>query len=84
MTYVPATDVKQNFGRYVEEAQHGPVHVQKHGRDSVVIVSARHYAELVKNQRSREAGELDAETVDRLTGARMDTRHDHLDRLMGD
>lgn len=46
MAQISATDAKNKFGQVLEMAQAGPVHVQKNGRDVVVVLSAEQYAEL--------------------------------------
>jgi len=47
MASMTATDAKNRFGQLLEAAQAEPVHVQKDGRDVVVVVSADQYRQLV-------------------------------------
>lgn len=84
MATATASQVKQNFGRYIDEAQSEPVRVQKHGRDSVVMISAKQYAALVENQRSFRAGDLDAKTVHEITSSPIPSHLAELNHLMDD
>ena len=45
MAIVSSTDAKQRFGALLDIAQREPVHVQRHDRDIVVVISAQDYDE---------------------------------------
>jgi prevent-host-death family protein len=47
MADISATDAKNKFGRVLEMAQAGPVHIQKNGRDVAVVVSPEQFAAMV-------------------------------------
>jgi prevent-host-death family protein len=46
MTTVSATQAKQRFAELLDKAQKGPVRIQRHGRDVVVLTSAEEYDRL--------------------------------------
>lgn len=46
MNHITATDAKNRFGQVLEQAQSGPVHVQKNGRDVAVVISPAEYQRL--------------------------------------
>lgn len=46
MKTMTAKDAKNNFGVLLEEAQRGPVTIQKNGRPVAVLVSMREYERL--------------------------------------
>lgn len=48
---VPALEVARQFGRFADKALVDPVHITKHGRDHVVLVSADEYARLKRRDR---------------------------------
>jgi prevent-host-death family protein len=54
MVRVTAAELQKQFGLYTERAQREPVTVTKHGRDSVVLLSAEAY-ERLKSFDTREA-----------------------------
>ncbi len=75
--------VAKNFGRYREAALSEPLTIQNHGRDSVVMVSAKEYHRLKKLDRKVLAiQELSERDIDALSESEMDKRHAHLDELM--
>lgn len=47
MASVKATDIKNKFGEYLEEAIHEPVVINKNGRDVAVLLSQREYDRLL-------------------------------------
>ncbi len=51
---VSAADVQKQFGIYSETAQREPVTITKHGRDSLVLLSAKAY-ERLKSMDTRKA-----------------------------
>ena len=48
MEIVTASEFQKNFGAFKEIAQREPVTVTSNGRESVVLISAREYAEYKK------------------------------------
>jgi len=46
MTTVSATQAKQRFAELLDQAQRGPVRIQRHGRDLAVLTSAEEYDRL--------------------------------------
>ena len=85
MVKASAADVAKNFGRYREIALTEPVVVQKHARDSVVMLSAKEYERLSKLDRRVVAiEELSHSDIERLARSRMDEEHAHLNALLND
>lgn len=89
MVDVPATEFVKNFGRYKELAQREPVAITSHGRTSGYFVSEHVYAEYqrLKTRAARRAllvSELSEDAVRAISTSRMDSRHDHLNKLMND
>lgn len=85
MTSVAATEFTRNFGRYLEEAQRGPVEITAHDRVAGYFVSAHEYDELQRikyRPTVRRVEDLDDETLEALRTVRMDPRHDHLNALL--
>lgn len=58
----------RHFGRYHDEAQHAPITLTKHGRPSVVVLSADAYERLLRDDPRRvyAAGETPPELADLL------------------
>jgi hypothetical protein len=85
---VPATEFAKRFSRYRQAAQREPVAVTHHGRVTEVLVSKHDYDEYVRLRglatRALWAHELSPESLQALTEARVDPRHDPLDALMDD
>ena len=54
MVRVTAAEVQKQFGAYSERAQREPVTITKHGRDSLVLISAEDY-ERLKSLDTRKA-----------------------------
>ncbi len=83
MQKASAAVVAKNFGRYREAALSEPLTIQNHGRDSVVMVSAKEYHRLKKLDRKVLAiQELSERDLRAISESRMDDRHAHLDELM--
>ena len=83
MQKASAAMVAKNFGRYREAALSEPLTIQNHGRDSVVMVSAKEYHRLKKlDRRVLAIQELSERDVRAISESRMDERHAHLDELM--
>lgn len=48
---VPALEVARSFGRYADQALAHPVHVTKHGRTHIVLISEDEYKRLKSRDR---------------------------------
>ena len=64
MQNIASTDAKQNFGELLDNAQHEPVTIEKHGRPVAVIMSSHEYEEL-KLARLREKLAIGEEQAER-------------------
>lgn len=53
MSKITALDAKSRFGELIDMAQRGPVTVTKHGRASVVVMSAAEYDRRLQSARKR-------------------------------
>ncbi len=83
MQKASAAVVAKNFGKFREAALSEPLTIQNHGRDSVVMISAKEYHRLKKLDRKVLAiQELSERDLRALSESRMDERHAHLDELM--
>ncbi len=83
MQKASAAMVAKNFGRYREAALSEPLTIQNHGRDTVVMVSAKEYHRLKKlDRRVLTIQELSERDLRAISESRMDERHAHLDELM--
>jgi hypothetical protein len=82
---VPAAEFARNFGRYKLQAQREAVPVSSNGTLAGYFVAPHEYEELQKlkamRRRFRTAELSDAE-VEQIASARMDPRHDHLNKLL--
>src|SRR5438132_6875149 len=47
MVKATATDVRNNFGEFVERARRTPIVLQRNGRDTVVMLDAEEYKRLL-------------------------------------
>ncbi len=86
-TTVPASEFTRNFGHYRMLAQREVVAVSSHGRISGYFVSAEEYEAFKRFQESRRSfatEDLPAEKLAAMAATRMDSRHDHLNRLLDD
>jgi hypothetical protein len=82
---VPAAEFARNFGRYKMQAQREAVPVSSNGTLAGYFVSTHEYEELqkIKGMRHRFlSAELSDEEAERIASSRMDSRHDHLDKLL--
>lgn len=52
-----ATEAKNKFGQLLDDAQRGPVRIEKHGRASSYIVSEADY-QAIETQKMRELKEI--------------------------
>ena len=82
---ISAADFVRNFGRYKLQAQRQAVPVSSHGTIAGYFVARDEYEELQKMKAMRRrfiTAELTDAEVEQLTSARMDPRHDHLNKLL--
>ena len=82
---VPATEFARNFGRYTMQAQREAVPVSSNGTLAGYFVAPHEYEELLRLKGMRRrflTAELSDEEAERVGSARMDPRHDHLDKLL--
>ena len=82
---VPAAEFARNFGRYKMQAQREAVPVSSNGTLAGYFVSTHEYEELQKMRGMRRrflTAELSDEETERIASSRMDSRHDHLDKLL--
>lgn len=88
MTAVTATEFAREFGRYKEEAQREPVAITTYGRVSGYFVSTHEYAELQRlramERRAYRLGELPRDLIEAIVTARMNPKHDDLNRLLAE
>lgn len=52
---ISTAEFVRHFGQYHDEAQRAPITLTKHGRDSVVVLSAEMYERLMKDSNPRRA-----------------------------
>jgi prevent-host-death family protein len=81
MTTIAAREAKIRFGELLDNAQHGPVTIEKHGRRVAVVLSAAEYDELLamKKEQLLAAIEVGLQQLDRGEGTEYD--EDGLDAL---
>jgi prevent-host-death family protein len=81
MTTVAAREAKTRFGELLDNAQRGPVAIEKHGRRVAVMLSAAEYDELMTIKRRQLLAELQVglDQLDRGEGTVYDEAG--LDRL---
>jgi prevent-host-death family protein len=80
VTKVTASEFQQAFGQLSDRARREPVVITKHGRDSLVVMSAEEWARL--KRRDRQAGlatELPEEWVEAVRNAKVPDEFVHLD-----
>lgn len=86
MAAVTATEFAREFGRYKEEAQREPVAITTYGRVSGYFVSTHEYAELQRlramERRAYRLGGLPRDLIEAIVTARMNPKHDDLNRLL--
>jgi prevent-host-death family protein len=79
-TRVTSSEFQQAFGALSDKARHEPVIITKHGRDSLVVMSAEEWERL--KRRDRRAGltaELPEEWVEAVRRAKVPGEFAHLD-----
>ncbi len=80
VTKVSASEFQQAFGALSDKARHEPVVITKHGRDSLVVMSAEEWRRL--KRRDRQVGlttELPEEWVEAVRNAKVPDEFAHLD-----
>ena len=80
VTKVSASEFQQAFGALSDKARHEPVVITKHGRDSLVVMSAEEWQRL--KRRDRQVGltaELPDEWIDAVHSAKVPDEFAHLD-----
>jgi prevent-host-death family protein len=79
-TRVTASEFHQSFGALSDKARHEPVVITKHGRDSLVVMSAEEWARL--KRRDRQVGlttELPEEWIEAVRQAKVPDEYAYLD-----
>ena len=79
-TRVTASEFQQAFGALSDKARQEPVIITKHGRDSLVVVSAEEWERL--KRRDRRVGlatELPEEWIEAVRSAKVPEEFSHLD-----
>lgn len=80
-TRVTASEFQQSFGALSDKARHEPVVITKHGRDSLVVMSAEEYGRLKRRERRVGlAGELSNEWLEAVENARVPEEFTYLDK----
>ncbi len=77
---VSASEFQQAFGALSDKARHEPIVITKHGRDSLVVMSAEEWERL--KRRDRRVGlttELPTEWVEAVRSAAIPEEFAHLD-----
>jgi hypothetical protein len=81
---VTASEFQKSFGAISDAALRTPVMITKQGRDHLVVLAAEEYQRLMGQERKvYAAGELPDEWVKKIRTTHMDSRHDHLNALLG-
>lgn len=82
---VPASEFTRNFGRYRMQAQREAVPVSSHGQITGYFVPPDEYEAFMRykaQRRSFATTDLTDAEVEAIAAARMDPRHDHLNKLL--
>jgi hypothetical protein len=82
---IPAAEFARNFGRYKLQAQREAVPVSSNGTLAGYFISPHEYEELRRlkgMRRSFATAELSEEEFEAIASARMDPRHEHLNKLL--
>jgi PHD/YefM family antitoxin component YafN of YafNO toxin-antitoxin module len=86
MIAVAATEFAKRFARYRQAAQREPVAITHHNRVTEVLLSKHDYDEYMRlknlSTRATAVAELSEDSIQALSEARMDSRHEPLDRLL--
>lgn len=88
MVRVAATEFSRNFGRYQRVVQREPVEVRSHEQTTGFYISPEDFEQyqrlLAASRKAYHPAELPAHLQRAIADARMDPRHDHLNKLMED
>jgi hypothetical protein len=82
---IPAAEFTRNFGRYRMLAQKGAVPVSSHGHITGYFVPADEYDAFARFQAQKHSfatAELPDEKIKAIAATKMDSRHDHLNKLL--
>ena len=82
---IPASEFTRNFGRYRMQAQRAAVPVSSHGQITGYFVPPEEYEAFMRykeQRRSFATADLTDAEVEVIAAARMDARHDHLNKLL--
>lgn len=83
MPKATAQQFQRKFGEYQHQARREPVEITRHGRRELVLMSAERYDWLMAAaKRSHAVEDLPDTIVEAVRSARMDKRHNRLNRLM--
>ena len=83
MTQTTAQQFQRNFGEYQHQARREPVEITRHGRRELVLISAERYDWLLAAaKRSHAVEDLPDTIIGAVRMAKMDKRHNHLNKLM--
>lgn len=86
MKHVTASEFARNFGRYREAVQRESVAVTSHGRATGYFVSAETFGEYQEfkamARRVYRIADLPKDYLDAIAGTRMDSKFDHLNKLL--
>ncbi|HWA89198.1 MAG TPA: type II toxin-antitoxin system prevent-host-death family antitoxin [Rhizomicrobium sp.] len=83
MSQATAQQFQRKFGEYQHKARREPVEITRHGRRELVLISAERYDWLMAaSRRSHAIQDLPDTIVEAVRSAKMDKRHDRLDKLM--
>jgi prevent-host-death family protein len=76
-------EFQRKFGEYQHRARREPVEITRHGRRELVLMSAERYDWLVAAaHRAFRSEDLPETIIEAVRNARMDKRHDRLNRLL--
>jgi prevent-host-death family protein len=77
---ISTADFLKNFGTLADTALAEPVHITKHGRDRLVMLSAAEYDRLKRrDRRVVRAEDLTDDELDMIAQAEVPAEFDHLD-----
>jgi len=79
---VTSTEFQQNVGRWQDVAQHKPVTITKNGRAHTVLMSAVLYEAALKGRVVQLVENLDDDTLNAISKAKVPPQFDHLNELM--
>ena len=83
MPQTTAQQFQRKFGEFQHKAQREPVEITRHGRRELVLMSAERYDWLVAaSKRSHAIQDLPDTIIEAVRSAKMDKRHDRLNKLM--